>query len=129
MEAIRVYVNKKMDGYSFSLMPLERQLIRSWFPGSHPANGIFVAYDVKFDLGGYISKLENQIYPADVSLFPSSFILYNPYMQVFFKRKTQHEPVVPNLGDLTMALLEGDPALPFTIKQLNHVLRCAYQIG
>ena len=40
-------------------------------------------------------------------------------MQVFFKRKQQPEPVVPNLGSITLSLLEGDPTIPFTLKQIN----------
>lgn len=40
-------------------------------------------------------------------------------MQVFFKLKKQPEPVVPNLGSITLSLLEGDPSIPFTLKQIN----------
>lgn len=40
-------------------------------------------------------------------------------MQLFFKRKEQIEPIVPNLGNITLSLLEGDPSVPFTIKQIN----------
>ncbi len=42
-------------------------------------------------------------------------------MQVFFKRKQQPEPVVPNLGSITLSLLEGDPTIPFTLKQINEL--------
>jgi hypothetical protein len=42
-------------------------------------------------------------------------------MQVFFRRKSAPEPVVPNLGSITLSLLEGDASLPFTIKQLNNL--------
>lgn len=64
MEAIRISVNKQMDGYTFSIAPSIRQLIRSWFPNSHPANNIFVAYDTKSDFELYYGKLESYIYPA-----------------------------------------------------------------
>ncbi|MBI4649020.1 MAG: hypothetical protein HY738_21130 [Bacteroidia bacterium] len=64
MEAIKINVNKKMDGYSFSITPTIRRLIRSLFPDSHPANGIFVAYDTNSDIELYVGKLENYIYPA-----------------------------------------------------------------
>jgi len=64
MEAIRISVNKQMDGYTFSIAPSIRQLIKSWFPNSHPANNIFVAYDTKSDFELYYSKLESHIYPA-----------------------------------------------------------------
>ena len=49
MEAIKINVNKQMDGYTFSLLPSVRQLIKSWSPNFHPANAIFVAYDIKSD--------------------------------------------------------------------------------
>jgi hypothetical protein len=40
-------------------------------------------------------------------------------MQLFFRVKQQPDPVVPNLGSITLSLLEGDAATPFTIKQIN----------
>jgi len=64
MEAFRISVNKQMDGYTFSIAPSIRQLIKSWFPNSHPANNIFVAYDTKSDFELYYGKLERFIYPA-----------------------------------------------------------------
>jgi hypothetical protein len=42
-------------------------------------------------------------------------------MQVFFKRKQQPEPIVPNLGSITLSLLEGDPTVPFTLTQINEL--------
>ena len=64
MESIRINVNKQMDGYTFSIAPSIRQLIKSWFPNAHPANNIFVAYDIKSDFEVYYGKLESYIYPA-----------------------------------------------------------------
>lgn len=64
MNAIRIDVNKEMDGYSFSIMPSIRELIKSLFPGSHPANGIFVAYDTKSNFENQVGKIESYIYPA-----------------------------------------------------------------
>jgi hypothetical protein len=64
MEAIRISVNKQMDGYTFSITPSIRQLIKSWFPNAHPANNIFVSYDTKSDFELYYGKLESYIYPA-----------------------------------------------------------------
>lgn len=64
MEAIRINVNKQMDGYTFSIPPSIRQLIKSLFPNSHPANNIFVAYDTKSDFELYYGQLERFIYPA-----------------------------------------------------------------
>ena len=64
MEAIRINVNKQMDGYTFSIALSIRQLIKSWFPNAHPVINIFVAYDIKSDFEVYYGKLESYIYPA-----------------------------------------------------------------
>jgi hypothetical protein len=64
MEAIKISVYKEIDGYSFSIAPSLRQLIKSWFPNSNPANNIFVAYDTKSDFEVYYDRLERYIYPA-----------------------------------------------------------------
>lgn len=53
-----------MDGYTFSITPSLRQMIIHWFPNSHPANRIFVAYDTNSNFEGYYGKLESYIYPA-----------------------------------------------------------------
>ena len=53
-----------MDGYTFSIGPSVRALIKSWFPDAHPANNIFVSYDTKSDFEVYYGKLETYIYPA-----------------------------------------------------------------
>ncbi len=39
----------------------------------------------------------------------------------YFRVKRQPERVVPDLGAISISLLEGDPALPFTIRQLNNL--------
>ena len=64
MAAIKIYVNKLSDGYIFSISPSIRQLIKSWYPNSHPANNIFVSYDTKSDFDIYYGKLESWIYPV-----------------------------------------------------------------
>lgn len=64
METIKINVNKQMDGYTFSIVPSIRHLIKSWFPNAHPANNIFVAYDTKSDFELFYGRLENYIYPA-----------------------------------------------------------------
>jgi hypothetical protein len=64
MEAIRINVNKQMDGYTFSIGPSIRELIRSWFPLAHPANYIFVGFDTKSDFENHYTQLESHIYPA-----------------------------------------------------------------
>lgn len=38
MNAIQINVNKQMDGYSFSISPSFRDLIKKLFPRAHPAN-------------------------------------------------------------------------------------------
>lgn len=64
MTAIKINVNKQMDGYSFSITPSIRDFIKKLFPNAHPANNIFVGYDTKSDFEIYIGQLENYIYPA-----------------------------------------------------------------
>jgi hypothetical protein len=64
MNAIKINVNKQLDGYSFSITPSIRETIKRLFPGSHPANNIFVAYDIKSDFEIYYGRLENSIFPA-----------------------------------------------------------------
>jgi hypothetical protein len=64
MEAISINVNKQMDGYTFSIGPSIRQLIKNWFPNAHPANYIFVGFDIKSDFESYSNQLESYIYPA-----------------------------------------------------------------
>ncbi len=39
----------------------------------------------------------------------------------YFRVKRQPERVVPDLGAISLSLLQGDPSLPFTIRQLNNL--------
>lgn len=64
MEAIKINVNKQLDGYTFSISPTIRQRIKNWFPNSHPANNIFIAYDTNSDFESNYGKLEVYIYPV-----------------------------------------------------------------
>ncbi len=64
MEAIKINVNKQLDGFNFSISPSIRDLIRSLFPNARPANNVFVEYDIKSDFENNYSKLEAFIYPA-----------------------------------------------------------------
>lgn len=64
MNAIKISVNRQMDGYTFSITPTIRDFIRNLFPNAHPANNIFVGYDTKSDFDNYIGRLESYIYPA-----------------------------------------------------------------
>ncbi|HEX8991172.1 MAG TPA: hypothetical protein VF784_05790 [Anaerolineales bacterium] len=42
-------------------------------------------------------------------------------MLQYFRLKRQPDRVVPDLGAISVSLLEGDPTLPFTIRQLNNL--------
>jgi hypothetical protein len=42
-------------------------------------------------------------------------------MLKYFRIKREPEKIVPDLGAISISLLEGDAALPFTIRQLNHL--------
>lgn len=64
MNAIKINVNKQMDGYAFSISPSIRDLIKKLFPNAHPANNIFVGYDTRSNFEMYVGKLESYIYPA-----------------------------------------------------------------
>lgn len=64
MTAIKINVNKQLDGYSFSITPTIRDLIKKLFPNAYPANNIFVGYDTKSDFESYVGRLETYIYPA-----------------------------------------------------------------
>jgi len=64
MSAIKINVNKQMDGYSFSITPTIREFIKKLFPNAHPANNFFFGYDTKSDFEIYVGKLESHIYPA-----------------------------------------------------------------
>ncbi len=64
MEAIKINVNKQLDGFNFSISPSIRDLIRSLFPNARPANNVFVEYDIKSDFEKNYSNLEAFIYPA-----------------------------------------------------------------
>ncbi len=64
MDAIKINVNKQLDGFNFSIAPSIRELIRSLFPNAHPANNIFVGYDTKSGFEKDYSKIEPFIYPA-----------------------------------------------------------------
>jgi hypothetical protein len=72
MTAIKINVNKQMDGYSFSITPTIRDFIKRLFPSAHPANNIFVSYDTKSDFEIYAGRLENYIYPALLGVDNSS---------------------------------------------------------
>ena len=53
MSAIKIKVNKQLDGYTFSITPSIRQLIKELIPNAHPAKNIFIDYDTKGDFDIY----------------------------------------------------------------------------
>ena len=64
MDAIKINVNKQLDGFNFSIAPPIRDLIRSLFPNASPATNVFVRYDIKSGFENNYNKLESFIYPA-----------------------------------------------------------------
>lgn len=64
MDTIKISVNQQIDGYTFSIGPSIRKMIKQIFPNAHPASRIFVGYDIKSNFQMYLGKLENYIYPA-----------------------------------------------------------------
>jgi hypothetical protein len=68
MNAIQINVNRQMDGYTFSLLPSVRELIRKLIPNARPANVIFVSYDTQSDFEDNYGNLEKYIFPALVGV-------------------------------------------------------------
>jgi len=64
MATIKINFVKQLDGYTFSLLPSMRDYIKKTFPDSHPANNIFIGYDIKSDFEIFVGKLENYIFPV-----------------------------------------------------------------
>ncbi len=64
MNAIRIMVNREMDGFTFSILPSVRDFIKKLFPGSHPASRIFIGYDMQSGFDVLQSGIEKQIYPT-----------------------------------------------------------------
>jgi hypothetical protein len=54
-----------------------------------------------------------------VTLLP--FIPYNVPMLKYFRVKREPQKIVPDLGAISVSLLENDAALPFTVRQLNNL--------
>ena len=83
MEAIKINVNKQLDGFNFSIAPSIRELIRSLFPNARPANNIFVEYDIKSDFENNYSQIESFIYPALLGI-ESQSDLKNKIKEILF---------------------------------------------
>ena len=64
MNAIRINVNRQIDGYTFSITPSIREFIKKLLPNAQPANGIFVAYDTKSGFEALHGRIEKHIFPV-----------------------------------------------------------------
>ncbi len=64
MEALKINVNKQLDGYAFSIGPSVRKKLKSWFPNAYPANSLFLSYDIKSDFQLPFDKFEVNIFPV-----------------------------------------------------------------
>ena len=64
MEALKINVNKQLDGYAFSIGPSVRKKIKSCFPNAYPANSLFISYDIKSDFMLQFDKFEGNIFPV-----------------------------------------------------------------
>ncbi|MDX1912208.1 MAG: hypothetical protein SFV22_12005 [Saprospiraceae bacterium] len=47
MDNLIVTVNRQIDGYNFSLMPIVLKAISALYPGARPIKHIFIGYDIK----------------------------------------------------------------------------------
>jgi hypothetical protein len=64
MDRIKIYVNRQLDGYTFSLTPSMRNIVKRMFPDANPANNIFVAYETQSDVKSFGVRLKNLILPG-----------------------------------------------------------------
>lgn len=60
---IVVNLNKQLDGYTFSLSPLERARIKERFPNVHPVASIFVNFEVKGDFEEKFGSIKKYLFP------------------------------------------------------------------
>jgi len=63
MSAIKIRVNKQLDGFTFAILPSVREFVKTLFPGAHPANTLFISYDTASGFDMLQNGLEKQIYP------------------------------------------------------------------
>lgn len=87
MNTIKINVNKQLDGYSFSITPSTRELIKKAFPQAQPANNIFVGYDSKSHFHHHVAMLEKQIYPALLGVSTEDY-LQNAFEIQFIETQT-----------------------------------------
>jgi hypothetical protein len=64
MDTIDIRVSKNMQGYSFLVLPSEREFIKSLSPNFRPATILGIEYDMNSDFEIYYDKLESNIYTS-----------------------------------------------------------------
>ncbi|QKZ13042.1 hypothetical protein [Spirosoma sp. KUDC1026] len=68
MSPISVYVNRQLDGVTYSLSPLSRKNFYEQFPNAHPSGSVFVNYDTKSDFETYHNRVERFVLPILLGL-------------------------------------------------------------
>ncbi len=63
MNPIRIRVNKQTDGFTFSLLPLDKKNVTEAIPSAYPADLIFIAFQMQSDFKQYYPRLENHVLP------------------------------------------------------------------
>lgn len=64
MNPIRIRVNKQTDGFTFSLLPLDKKNVTEAIPSAYPADLVFIAFQMQSDFKQYYQRLENHVLPA-----------------------------------------------------------------
>ena len=67
-DTVEIKVSKQMDGYNFSLNPLEEKALKEAFPDAKPLDGIFVAFDKKGNVELLYDRVSKYIFPALVGI-------------------------------------------------------------
>ncbi|MEK7253309.1 MAG: hypothetical protein AAB316_01070 [Bacteroidota bacterium] len=67
-DSIKIKVSKQMDGYNFSLDPLEEDALLEAFPSAQPLGKIFVAFDKNGNVELLYDRVSKYIFPALVGI-------------------------------------------------------------
>ncbi|MEK7253310.1 MAG: hypothetical protein AAB316_01075 [Bacteroidota bacterium] len=67
-DSIQIKVSKQMDGYNFSLNPLEEDALLEAFPDAQPLGKIFVAFDKNGNIELLYDRVSKYIFPALVGI-------------------------------------------------------------
>lgn len=62
MKDLKIYVQRDLDGFTFSLPMEEREYLIKEF-NAEPSKGIYISYDTKVSFEDIHGKVENHIYP------------------------------------------------------------------